>query len=133
MARAIFHTHQTIGTCAGVGVCDCTHQTEKTKRKRKKTFWSADKSVSSPHSGPVPCPASSLQSRGSSKMPPTPVSHTSFLSAVCICSVFHNLGFFLRGPLSVYVCAKVQPTILRLAVMGLAPRVPNTKNWFQSS
>ena len=30
MARAIFYTHQTSGTCAGVCACDRTHQMEKT-------------------------------------------------------------------------------------------------------
>lgn len=30
MGHAIFHTHQTIGACAGVCTCDCMHKMEKT-------------------------------------------------------------------------------------------------------
>ena len=44
---------------------------------------------------PFPCPAPPLQSRESSEMPPTLISHTPFLSAVCAYPVFLNLDLLL--------------------------------------
>ena len=56
------------------------------KQKEKCTFCSANtQSVSYLYSDPFSCPAPPLQSRGSSEMPPTPVSQTIFLSIVFTC------------------------------------------------